>query len=228
MQAREIEGNSLAYILVEPDDFDEDQEYPAVVLLHGFGASMRDLVGLAPGIDQSGYLYLFPNAPIRMQFEYGMTGYAWTPSGGQPGGEEAATRAEELLAGFFDETMERHGITEGGMVMGGFSQGGTMTYRFGLRRPEMFAGLVILSGRVTSPEILADNLPEHRNQPIFVAHGTQDAVTGVEAARESRDFLTTQGYSPQYREYNMAHEISQDVMSDLVPWLHNVMPPLSS
>ena len=228
MQAREIEGNSLAYILVEPDDFDENQEYPAVVLLHGFGASMRDLVGLAPGIDQSGYLYLFPNAPIRMQFEYGMTGYAWTPSGGQPGGEEAATRAEELLAGFFDETMERHGITEGGMVMGGFSQGGTMTYRFGLRRPEMFAGLVILSGRVTSPEILADNLPEHRNQPIFVAHGTQDAVTGVEAARESKEFLTTQGYSPQYREYNMAHEISQDVMSDLVPWLHNVMPPLSS
>ena len=228
MQAREIEGNSLAYILVEPDDFDEDQEYPAVVLLHGFGASMRDLVGLAPGIDQSGYLYLFPNAPIRMQFEYGMTGYAWTPSGGQPGGEEAATRAEELLAGFFDEAMERHGITEGGMVMGGFSQGGMMTYRFGLRRPDMFAGLVILSGRVTSPEILADNLPEHRDQPIFVAHGTQDAVTGVEAARESKEFLITQGYSPQYREYNMAHEISQDVMSDLVPWLHNVMPPLSS
>lgn len=212
---------------MEPDGYDESQEYPAVILLHGFGASMRDLVGLAPGIDQGGYLYLFPNAPIRMQFEYGMTGYAWTPSGGQPGGEDAATRAEELLAGFFDEAMERHGITEGGMVMGGFSQGGMMTYRYGLRRPEMFAGLIILSGRVPSPDILADNLPEHRDQPIFVAHGTQDTVIGVEAARESRDFLTAQRYSPQYREYNMAHEISQDVMSDLVPWLHNVMPPLA-
>lgn len=228
MQAREIEGNSLAYILVEPDDYDKSQEYPAVILLHGFGASMRDLVGLAPGIDQGGYLYLFPNAPIRMQFEYGMTGFAWTPPGGQPGGEDSATRAEELLVGFFDEAMERHGLTEGGMVMGGFSQGGMMTYRFGLRRPEMFAGLVILSGRVTSPDILADNLPEHRDQPIFVAHGTQDTVIEVEAARESRDFLTSQRYSPQYREYNMAHEISQDVMSDLVPWLHNVMPPLAT
>ena len=227
MQAREIEGNSLAYILVEPDDFDENQEYPAVVLLHGFGASMRDLVGLAPSIDQGGYLYLFPNAPIRMQFEYGMTGYAWTPPGEQSGGEEAATRAEELLSGFFDEAMDRHGITEGGMVMGGFSQGGMMTYRFGLRRPDMFAGLVVLSGRVPSPEILADNLPEHRDQPIFVAHGTQDAVIGVTAARESRDFLTSQRYSPQYHEYQIAHEISQDVISDLVPWLHNVMPPLA-
>ena len=226
MRAREINGNSLAYILVEPDDYDESREYPAVVLLHGFGASMRDLAGLAPSIDQSGYLYLFPNAPIRMQFEYGMTGYAWTPPGGQPGGEDAATRAEELLVGFFDEAMERHGITEGDMVMGGFSQGGMMTYRFGLRRPEMFAGLVILSGRVPSPEILADNLPEHRDQPIFVAHGTQDAVIGVTDARESRDFLAAQGYSPQYHEYRMAHEINQGVMDDLVPWLHSVMPPL--
>ena len=225
MQAREIEGNSLAYILVEPDDFDENQEYPAVVLLHGFGASMRDLVGLAPSIDQSGYLYLFPNAPIRMQIGLGVTGYAWTPPG-QSGGEDAAIRAEELLAAFFEEAMERHGIAEGGMVMGGFSQGGMMTYRFGLRRPDMFAGLVILSGRVPSPEILADNLPEHRDQPIFVAHGTQDSMIGVGDARESRDFLISEGYSPQYREYHMAHEINQDVMSDLAPWLHNVMPPL--
>ena len=226
MQAREINGNSLAYILVEPDDYDENEEYPAIVLLHGFGASMRDLVGLAPSIDQSGYLYLFPNAPIRMQFEYGMTGYAWTPPG-ESGDEDAATRAEELLVGFFDEAMERHGIAEGGMVMGGFSQGGMMTYRYGLRRPDMFAGLVILSGRAPSPEMLADNLPERRDQPVFVAHGTQDTVIGVEAARESRDFLISEGYSPLYCEYNMAHEISQDVMSDLVPWLHNVMPPLA-
>ncbi len=225
MQAREIEGNSLAYILVEPDDYDENQEYPTVVLLHGFGASMRDLAGLAPAIDRSGYLYLFPNAPIQMQIGPGVSGYAWTPSG-QSGGEDAATRAEELLVGFFDEAMERHSIAEGGMVMGGFSQGGMMTYRFGLRRPEMFAGLVILSGRVPSPDALSENLPVHRDQPIFVAHGTQDTMIGVNDARQSRDFLTSERYSPQYHEYQMAHEINQQVISDMKSWLHNVMPPL--
>ena len=225
MQAQQIEGNSLAYILVEPDEYDENQEYPAVVLLHGFGASMRDLVGLAPSIEKSGYLYVFPNAPIPMQIGLGMTGYAWTPPG-QSGGDDAATHAEELLVGFFEEAMERHGLSEGGMVMGGFSQGGMMTYRFGLRRPEMFAGLIILSGRVSSPEILADNLPEHRDQPIFVAHGKQDKVIEVEYAQESRGFLISEGYSPQYHEYEMAHEINQDVLDDLGPWLRNVMPPL--
>ena len=223
MQARTIEGNSLAYILVEPDNYDANKEYPAIILLHGFGASMNDLAGLSPAIDRSGYLYLFPNAPIRMQIGYGSTGHAWTPPG-QSRGEDAATRAEELLVGFFDEVTERHGLVEGDMVMGGFSQGGMMTYRFGLRRPEMFAGLVILSGRVQTPEILADNLPEHRDQPIFIAHGTEDEVISVEAARDSRDFLVSQRYAPKYREYLMAHEINQKVITDLKNWLADIMP----
>ena len=225
MRAREIEGNSLAYILVEPDDYDENEEYPAVALLHGFGASMSDLVSLAPAIERSGYVYLFPNAPIRMQIGLGMTGYAWTPPG-ESSDEDAASRAEELIAGFFDEAAERHGISEGDIVMGGFSQGAMMTYRFGLRRPDMFAGLAILSGRVPSPQMLADNLPNHRDQPVFVAHGTMDAVIDVSAARSARVFLESEGYSPRYREYDMAHEINQEVIADLARWLQDIMPPI--
>ena len=53
-------------------------------------------------------------------------------------------------------------------------------------------------------------------------------MMGVSDARESRDFLISEGYSPQYREYEMAHEINQDVLDDLGSWLHNVMPPLKA
>ena len=229
MQARQIDGNSLTYMVVEPDDFDPQQEYPAVVLLHGFGASMTDLAGLSTMLDRTGYLYFFPNAPIAFQIAPNVTGYAWTPPGGSADvhtTERAAERAEELLVGFYDEIEERHGVTDGGIVMGGFSQGGMMTYRFGLPRPEKFPGLVILSGRVPSPEGLTERLPEHRDQPIFVAHGTQDTMISVEDARASREFLTTNSYSPEYHEYHMAHEINDEVMADLGSWLRNVMPPL--
>ena len=229
MQARQIEGNSLRYLVVEPDDFDPHQEYPAVVLLHGFGASMTDLVGLSTMLDRTGYLYFFPNAPIQIQVGPGMTGYAWTPPRGSADAhtaERVAERAEELLVGFFDEVAERHDVTDGGIVMGGFSQGGMMTYRFGLPRPEKFAGLVILSGSVPNPDGLLGRLPEFRDQPVFVAHGTQDAMIDVQAARNSRDFLESNGYSPEYHEYHMSHEINEDVMADLDSWLRNVMPPL--
>ncbi len=229
MQARQIDGNSLTYMVVEPDDFDPQQEYPAVVLLHGYGASMTDLVDLSTMLDRTGYLYFFPNAPIAFPIAQNVTGYAWTPSGGSADvhtAERAAERAEELLVGFYDEIEERHGVTDGGIVMGGFSQGGMMTYRVGLPRPEKFPGLVILSGRVPSPEGLTDRLPEYRDQPIFVAHGTQDTVISVEDARASREFLTANSYSPEYHEYHMAHAINNEVMADLGSWLRNVMPPL--
>ena len=229
MEALQIDGNSLRYLVVEPDDFDPHQEYPAVVLLHGYGASMTDLMGLSTMLDRTGYLYFFPNAPIQIQIWPDMTGYAWTPPHGSADAhtvERAAERAEELLVGFFDELAERHGVTDGGIVMGGFSQGGTMTYRFGLPRPEKFAGLVILSGRVPNPDGLSNRLPEFRDQPVFVAHGTQDTMIRVSVARDSREFLAANGYDPEYHEYDMAHEINHDVMADLGSWLRNVMPPL--
>ena len=229
MQARQIDGNSLTYLVVEPDGYDPQHEYPAVVLLHGFGASMTDLAGLSTMLDRTGYLYLFPNAPIPLQIAPGMTGYAWTPPGDSADAhtaERAAERAEELLVGFYEEIEERHGVTDGGIVMGGFSQGGMMTYRFGLPRPEKFPGLVILSGRVQNPDGLSVRLPEHRDQPIFVAHGTQDTVISVEHARTSMEFLASSGYAPVYNEYPMAHEVNNEVMADLGTWLRNVMPPL--
>ena len=116
MQARQIDGNSLTYLVVEPDDFDPQQEYPAVVLLHGYGASMMDLVDLSPMLDLKGYLYFFPNAPIPIQVGPGMTGYAWVPPRGSADphtAERAAERAEELLVGFFDELEEHHASRTG-------------------------------------------------------------------------------------------------------------------
>ena len=229
MQARQINGNSLRYLVVEPDDYDPHQEYPAIVLLHGYGASMTDLVDLSPKFDRTGYLYFFPNAPIPIPIGPGMTGYAWTPSRGSADAhtaERAAERAEELLVGFYDEIAERHGVTDGGIVMGGFSQGGTMTYRFGLPRPDKFVGLVILSGSVPNPDGLPSRLPEFRDQPVFVAHGTQDEMIGIQAARDSREFLASNGYEPAYHEYHMGHAINDEVMADLGSWLRNVMPPL--
>ena len=100
-----------------------------------------------------------------------------------------------------------------------------MTYRMGLPRPDLFAGLIILSSRVPDPETVRLRLPADRSQPIFVAHGTSDAMISVEDARSSRDFLTTEGYSPEYHEYPMGHEINQDLLNDLVPWLKRTLAP---
>ena len=197
-----------------------------VILLHGFGASMRDLAGLSPGIDSDSYVYIFPNAPIEMQVGYGMTGYAWTPPR-QDGPSDEAESAEALLRTLVEEVTDRYRVAPGKTVLGGFSQGGMMTYRCGLTSPDLFQGLAALSAKVLEPDTLRTRLPVSRAQRVFVSHGTADTMISVEDGRESRRLLETWGYKPDYREYEMGHEINQDVLADLVHWLRDVLPPVA-
>lgn len=229
MEARQLQGKTLHYIAVEPDGYDPSRKYPMIILLHGFGAHMGDLASLAPAIDSEGYVYIFPNAPIPFEIGPGATGYGWTYPRRIP---QELRRAEDIdsvvdmLAALVDEVTEQYDTEPGQVILGGFSQGGMMTLRYGLPNPDIFKGLVVLSGVAPDEETIRDRLPAERTQPIFEVHGTNDMVIDIEMARDTRKFLEAEGFSPLYKEYEMGHEINQDVLDDLVPWIHKVLPSL--
>jgi phospholipase/carboxylesterase len=225
MREEKHEGKGLKYITVLPDDYNPEIRYPLLIMLHGFGANMQDLAGLAPVINSRGYVYACPNAPIAFDLGSGQAGYGWTSPRGDATPEELQ-HAEDSLGEFFDEVLEQFQVTPGRSVLLGFSQGGGMTYRCGLSRAETFAGLVALSASLPDPKELEDRLPDKRNQPIFIAHGRSDPLIPAETAAKAHRFLTEAGYSPEYHEYNMAHEISAEVLSDLTTWMGKVLPPV--
>src|SRR5881398_753690 len=109
MNASTHRDGPLSYVMVEPDRY-ERGKCPLVVLLHGFGANMNDLVSLAPAIDAQSYVYAFPNAPYPVDFGGGAVGYSWAL--GRPGviTPESVTEpnqgAEERLDEFLKEVME--------------------------------------------------------------------------------------------------------------------------
>ena len=224
MRVKEEDGRTLRYLVVEPDGFQPSTRYPMVVLLHGFGSHMRDLAGLCPALSSGGYVFALPNAPVPIQVGYGAVGYAWHAPA-ETGGSEQAERSEELLAGFFQDVLDEYHVEPGQAVLGGFSQGGMMAYRCGLTRPELFGRVVALSARVPEPDILRTRLPVSRTQGLFISHGTADTMISLEEGRESRRFLEAEGYRPEYHEYDMGHEINQDVLGDLAGWLREVLPP---
>lgn len=225
MKFEQQQGKDLHYLSIYPDDYQPQLSYPLVIMLHGFGANMKDLASLAPTIERQGYVYVCPNAPIPFDIGLGMVGYGWHPRRDEATAEDYQ-RAERLLNGFLDEVIEKLEATPGQVVLLGFSQGGGMTYRCGLSRPETFAGLVALSASLPDPEELQDRLPSQRTQPIFIAHGRSDPLVSMDTARATRKFLEEAGYHPAYHEYDMAHEIPPMVIHDLVPWLVEVLPPL--
>jgi len=222
MRAQVQMGRDLVYLNVYLKDYDPSLEYPLIIMLHGFGASMYDLANLAPVIEPRGYLYVCPNGPIPVQVAEGALAFSWNiPGGNDP---EQTRRCEQKLEGFLQEVMEQYPGASGRSLLLGFSQGGGLTYRFGLTNPGLFAGLVAFSCSLRDPEGIRQLLPEQRDQSIFIAHGLQD---NPERARASREFLESQGYSPFYKEYPMGHEINREVLDDLVPWIRRVLPPLT-
>ena len=225
MQSEVIQDGALAYVLVTPDSFTPGSK-PLFVLLHGFGASMYDLPGLAPAIDETGFVYAFPNAPYRMQFAPGQYGYSW--SANRPGIEpppEDAPGVEQLLENFVDEVVAKTGAEKGKIVLGGFSQGGGLTLSHGLPRPEVFGALAVLSGFFRDADAVRPRLTPGDKRPVFVAHGSYDNVVAVDGGQATKAFLEELGYPLTYREYPMAHEISPQEVEDLRAWLHD--QPLS-
>ena len=219
MEAKQFESQSLRSLIVEPDDYNPDREYPLIILLHGYGSNMSDLAGLTPAIGRTEYLYVCPNAPMPFDLGMGQAGYAWANFYGDSYAQEALASEDKFLD-FLEEVEARFLVRHDQLILGGFSQGGMMTYQMGLPRPEKFAGLFALSAMVKEPDIIHPRLPDRRDQPVFVAHGTSDTIATIQAGRESIDLLREWGYSPEYHEYEgMAHEIKQEVIDDFARWL---------
>src|SRR5262249_52603718 len=157
-------GTTLEYLTVYPHAYDEKQAYPLIVCLHGYGANMDDLTALASALDPDDYLYVFPNGPLPAVDGADQSMRTWYERGGNES-HEAVTIALQFFDGFGQEVLDRYRTPTGKAILLGFSQGGAMALRYGLPRPDMFAGITVLSGSLRRLEDLRAGLPASRNQP---------------------------------------------------------------
>ncbi|MEM7050707.1 MAG: alpha/beta hydrolase-fold protein [Acidobacteriota bacterium] len=198
-----------------------DGPFPTLFVLHGWGASAHDLLGLAPWLHGGEALVLSPQGSIPVPLGGGVEGYGWFPlDPGGPPSEEVFDQARRELRQFVDGAFESFPIDRRKVAVLGFSQGGVMAYDLVLGAPQEFCGLAALSSWL--PESLAAShaaAEDHQELPTLVVHGTEDSVIAVERARESREALRPFGVSLTYREFDMGHEIRPEALALLADWL---------
>lgn len=76
-----------------------------------------------------------------------------------------------------------------------------------------------MSGRAANEMIVQENVEKLKNFPIFVTHGTFDQVLPIENGRATKEILSRLPVDLEYKEYPMAHEISQESLRDVSSWL---------
>jgi phospholipase/carboxylesterase len=172
-----------------------------MVVLHGLGDSTAGYEWLPHALDLSRMNYLLVNAPDEY---YG--GYSWFEFPGDP--TAGIARSRKLLAELL-EHQQTLGYSADKTFLFGFSQGCLMVIEMGIRYPQVFAGIVGISGFLNQPEtLLREASPVCRQQRFLITHGTFDPVLPFEVVKPLMQRLTAHGLQIEWHEFPKEHTIA--------------------
>ena len=189
------------------------------MLLHGRGSDEHDLIGLAPGLP-TGTILVAPRAPFPgAPWGYG-SGWAWYRFLGRNRPEPTSFAAsQEAIGEFLTELPGQLPVQPGPLVLGGFSQGGTMSLGYALSNPGAVPRVLNFSG------FLADH-PSVRATPetvlgtrFFWGHGMYDPSIPYELAIEGRGLLNAAGADLATWDGPIGHGIAPEELAAAVQWI---------
>jgi phospholipase/carboxylesterase len=207
----------LRYEQAVPRDVKEGA--PLVVLLHGRGSDRHDLLGMAPHLAPNA-IVVTPEAPHSgLPWGYG-PGWAWYQYlGGNVPEPESFEASQQALAEFLAEIPGRLPVRTGPVVLGGFSQGGTMSVGYALRNPGAVPLVMCLSGFLAQHPTVRATPESVRGTRFFWGHGTMDPAIPFAMGEEGRAALRAAGAELEARDYPMGHGISPDEARDIREWI---------
>lgn len=176
----------------------------AVIMMHGRGASARDILSLAPALGVGGVVYLAPHA----------AGNSWYPRSflapiaeNQPGIDSAHGVIEALIA-----RLGAIGVGADRVVLLGFSQGACLASDHAYRYPRRYGAVVAMTGGVIGPEgtVFAPS-GDLDGTPVFLGASDPDPHVPASRVRETAALLSGMGAKVEMRFYpGLPHAVCDD------------------
>ena len=193
-----------------------DRARAAVVMIHGRGASARDILTLAPEIGLNDLAYLAPQAAGNTWYPYPFM----TPMDqNEPYLSSALRRVGEVLA-----QVAAAGIPPERTALLGFSQGACLTTEYVARNARRYGAVAGLSGGLIGPAGTPRDYPGRLDgTPVFLGCSDVDFHIPKERVLETGQVLERLGARVDTRLYpNMGHEVNEDEL-DAVRTLFSLM-----
>ncbi|PIK16622.1 hypothetical protein [Halobacteriovorax sp. JY17] len=204
----------------------------AVVVLHGYGATFQDFVPFADiVIKDRNPSWFFLNGIQSVSMGPYETGRCWFPidmyglekalnngtftdffKGHIPEGiEEARNKVKSVLLKLKSEFDE--------VYLGGFSQGSMVSADIAFHNPELVDKLFLLSSTMVAEDVWKKACHTKLPFKIFQSHGISDPVLPIVGARDLKLFLEKSENTPEYIEFQGAHEVPPVVVNGLDKFL---------
>src|SRR6266487_5465379 len=171
-----------------------DRATAAMVMVHGRGAAVEDILALTAEMNQSGFVYLAPQAAQN----------SWYPNSflapiqsNEPGLSSGLAVIASILA-----QLAEAGISAERTILLGFSQGACLSLEFAARNAQRYGGLVGLSGGLIGP----DGTPRKyagslEGTPVFLGCSDADFHIPKERVEHSAEVLQRLGGNVTHRPY---------------------------
>ena len=204
-----------------------------IIWLHGLGADGNDFAPIVPELNlQQTYplRFVFPHAPERpvtinngyvMRAWYDIISMSIDHRADQEGIQESVVQVQALIA-----EEEKKGIPAENIILAGFSQGAVIALHTGLTLPKKLRGILALSGYLPQAStVLSHSTSMNKHVPIFIGHGTQDAIVPYFLGEALHKQLEQEGYPVTWKAYPMPHSVCAEEIRDIANWIENIFTP---
>lgn len=208
-----------------------------VIFFHGLGDSGEGWSFLPGEVYRRTGLqhikFVLPNAPVRLIKVFGQEAPAWYDVGAfGPGSSqdvEGTMTALNTVKAYIEEEI-KNGVPPERIVVGGFSQGSSLTMGTAVTLDKKIAGFIPISGFVPvvkAIEPLAN--PANLDTPILQMHGTADEIVPFKTGVVSNEILRNKFHftNIDWREYpGLAHNVNPKGLNDILDFLEKVVPAI--
>lgn len=195
------------------------KESKCIIMLHGVWSNEADLFALKFNFSEHDYIF-----SLQWPFHLGGNRYAWYRvdfSTGKP-----VYEVDDVMIGYsyitdcIKDITAKYQLSSENIFLMWFSQWAIMSYYTLSRSPELFRGMIWLSGRIL-PEIDTSSmdLDLFSWKRVFIWHGTEDQMISVRESDRAVEFARSLGIEPDLRLYGAPHTITKDEIRDILDWI---------
>ncbi len=222
---RAVEETPIELQFAVGGDLDEGQRGgTTLVMLHGFGATMTDLGGLADALAMvhASTRFILCAAPIPLP----NGGRAWWPMRERPhydqnhvlySPERELRSARSAVLALLHKLQQRYEPQTLALV--GFSQGAMLALDVALTATAGVDRVAVLSGALVADTLVQLAHERHATPAVFVSHGRTDAVLTFQGATQLVNTLKERHLDPRFRPFDGGHEIPRALIPELAAFL---------
>lgn len=194
----------------------------AVIWLHGLGASCDDFIPAIPHLNLPENLsiqFIFPQAPVQpVTVNNGFSMPSWYDITAMlPRREideaqllQSVNHIEQLI-----EKLKTEGVSSSRIIVVGFSQGGALAYEVALNSKAKVSAVAAMSTYLPRKLDIEKIFPIN----ILSLHGELDSVVPIELGLDAVKGLEELGFKPEWRTFEMEHEVSLESLACLGAWI---------